>query len=102
MQIRTRGVRTLRQAVFTATGIAGLFASQLLTAQTASPPQLIAAAEAPPAPEGSTTTAPSSSTAGNAQQPGLTVLDELSAMKKRIEKLEEELKAAKGETGTSP
>jgi hypothetical protein len=98
MQIRTRRVRMLRQAVFTATGVAGLFASQLLTAQTASPPQLIAAAEAPPAPEESTTTAPSSSTTGSAQQPGLTVLDELNAMKARIEKLEQELKSAKGET----
>ena len=102
MQIRARRVRMLRQAVFTATGVAGLFASQLLTAQTASPPQLIAAAEAPPAPEESTTTAPSSSTTGSAQQPGLTVLDELNAMKARIEKLEQELKAAKGETGTGP
>ena len=101
MQIRTRGVRMLRQAVFTAAGVAGLFAGQLLTAQTASSPKLIAAAEAPPAPEESTTTAPSSSTAGSAQQPGLTVLDELNAMKKRIEKLEEELKAAKGETGAA-
>jgi len=98
MQICTIGVRMLRQAVFTA-GVAGLFAGQLLTAQTASPPKLIAAAEAPPAPE-SIATAPSSPTAGSAQQPALSVLDELNAMKKRIEKLEEELKAAKGETGT--
>jgi hypothetical protein len=99
MQIRTIGVRMLRQAVFTA-GVAGLFTGQILTAQTASSPQLIAAAEAPPAPE-STTTAPSP-TAGSAQQPGLTVLDELNAMKARIEKLEQELKAAKGETGAAP
>src|SRR5271165_1041413 len=102
MQIRTKRVRMLRQAVFTAAGVAGLFAGQLLTAQTASSPKLIAAAEAPPAPEESTTTAPSSSTTGGAQQPGLSVLDELTAMKKRIEKLEEELKAAKGETGAAP
>jgi hypothetical protein len=99
MQIRTRGVRMLREVVFAA-GVAGLVICQVSTAQTASSPRLIAAAEAPPAPE-STTTAPSSPTAGS-QQPGLTVLDELTAMKKRIEKLEEELKAAKSETGTAP
>jgi hypothetical protein len=84
-----------------AAGVAGVLAGQLLIAQSASPPQMIASAEAPPAPD-STTTAPSSPTAGSTQQPGLTVLDELNAMKKRIEKLEEELKAAKGEAGTSP
>ncbi len=100
MQIPTIGVRMLKQAVFTA-GVAGLLAAQLLTAQTAASPKLIAAAEAPPAPE-STTTAPSPSTTGSAQQPGLSVLDELNAMKKRIEKLEEELKAAKGETAVAP
>jgi Putative beta-barrel porin-2, OmpL-like. bbp2 len=100
MQIRTIGVRMLRRAVFAA-GVAGLLTGQLLTAQNASSPQLIAAAEAPPAPE-STTTAPSSPTAGSAQQPGLTVLDELGAMKRRIEQLEQELKAAKGETGAAP
>src|ERR1700722_12659311 len=100
MQTRTRGVRMLRQAVLTA-GVACILAGQLLIAQSTSSPQIIASAEAPPAPD-STTTAPSSPTAGSAQQPGLTVLDELSAMKKRIEKLEEELKAAKGEAGTAP
>jgi hypothetical protein len=100
MQIRTRGVRMLRCAVFTA-GVAGILAGQLLTAQSVSSPKIIASAEAPPAPE-STTTAPSSPTAGGAQQPGLTVLDELNAMKRRIEKLEEELKAAKGEAGAAP
>ncbi len=100
MQTRTRGVRMLRLAVLTA-GVAGILAGQLLIAQSASSPQIIASAEAPPAPD-STTTASSSPTAGSAQQPGLTVLDELTAMKKRIEKLEEELKAAKGEAGTAP
>jgi hypothetical protein len=99
MQIRTRSVRMLREALLAA-GVIGILASQLLTAQSASSPQLIASAEAPPAPE-STTTPTSSPTAGDAQQPGLTVLDELNAMKRRIEKLEEELKAAKGETGAA-
>jgi hypothetical protein len=97
MQIRTIGVRVLRQAAFAA-GIAGMVASPLAMAQTASSPQMIAAAEAAPAPDG-TTTAPSSPSAG-AQQPGLSVLDELNAMKRRIEKLEEELKAARGATLT--
>jgi len=100
MQIRTRSVRMLRQAVLAA-GVAGMLASQLLTAQSASSPQLIASAEAPPATE-STTTTTSSPTASDAQQPGLTVLDELNAMKRRIEKLEEELKAAKGAGAASP
>jgi hypothetical protein len=99
MQIRTRSVRMLRQAVLAA-GVVGILASQLLTAQSASSPQLIASAEAPPAPE-STTTTTGSPTASDAQQPGLTVLDELNAMKRRIEKLEQELKAAKGETGAA-
>jgi hypothetical protein len=99
MQIRTRSVRMLRQAVLAA-GVAGILASQLLTAQSASSPQLIASAEAPPAPE-STTTTTGSPTASDAQQPGLTVLDELNAMKRRIEKLEQELKAAKGEAGSA-
>ncbi len=100
MQTRTIGVRMLTQAVFAA-GVAGILAGQLLTAQSASSPQIIASAEAPPAAE-STTTAPSSPTAGSAQQPGLTVLDELNAMKRRIEKLEEELKAAKGRNKRRP
>jgi hypothetical protein len=100
MQTRTRSVRMLRKVVLAA-GVAGILASQLLTAQTASSPQLIASAEAPPAPESITTTTTSSPTASDAQQPGLTVLDELNAMKRRIEKLEEELKAAKGEAGAA-
>ena len=100
MQTRTIGVRMLTRAVFAA-GIVGILAGRLLTAQSASSPQIIARAEAPPAAE-STTTAPSSPTAGSAQEPGLTVLDELNAMKRRIEKLEEELKAAKGETKVAP
>src|SRR5580692_11137472 len=100
MQTRTRSVRVLRKVVLAA-GVAGILASQLLTAQTASSPQLIASAEAPPAPESITTTTTSSPTASDAQQPGLTVLDELNAMKRRIEKLEEELKAAKGEAGAA-
>jgi hypothetical protein len=100
MQIHTIGVRMLRQAVFIV-GVGGILAGQLLTAQSASSPQIIASAEGPPPPE-STTTAPSSPTASGAQQPGQTVLDELNAMKRRIEKLEEELKAAKGETGAAP
>ena len=95
MQIHTRGVRILRQTVFTA-GVAGLLTGQVLLAQNPSSPQIIASAGAPPE---STTTAPASATAGGAQQPGLTVLDEINAMKKRIEKLEEELKAARGEAG---
>jgi len=97
-------MRILKQAVFTA-AMAGLLTGQLLTAQNASSPnaqsasstKMIASAEAPP----ETTTTSNPPTAGRAQQPGLTVLDELSAMKRRIEKLEEELKAAKGETGTA-
>jgi hypothetical protein len=100
MQIRTRSVRMLRQAVLAA-GVISILASQLLTAQSASSPQLIASAEAPPAPPETTTTTTSSTTASDAQQPGLTVLDELNAMKRRIEKLEEELKAAKGEAGAA-
>jgi hypothetical protein len=96
MQIRMIRVRMLRQAVFTA-GVAGLFGSQLLTAQNASSPQIIASAEAPPE---TTTQSPSPAT-GAAAQPGLTVLDELNAMKRRIEKLEQELKAAKGEAGAA-
>jgi Putative beta-barrel porin-2, OmpL-like. bbp2 len=97
MQNRMIRVRMLRQAVITA-GVAGLLTCQLLTAQNASSPQIIASAEAPPE---TTTTPASSPTADSAQQPGLTVLDELTAMKRRIEKLEAELKAAKGETGTA-
>jgi hypothetical protein len=97
MQNRMIRVRMLRQAVVTA-GVAGLLTCQLLTAQNASSPQIIASAEAPPE---TTTTPASSPTAESAPQPGLTVLDELNAMKRRIEKLESELKAAKGETGTA-
>ena len=93
MQNRMIRVRMLRQAVITA-GVAGLFTCQLLTAQNSSSPQIIASAEAPPE---TTTTPASSPTADSAPQPGLTVLDELTAMKRRIEKLEAELKAAKGE-----
>jgi hypothetical protein len=78
--------------------LAGLLTGQLLTAQNASSPQLIAAAEAPP---DSTTQSPSPA-AGAASQPALTVLEELNAMKRRIEKLEEELKAARSETGIAP
>jgi len=95
MQKRVIRVRMLNVAVFTA-AMAGLVTGQLLTAQTASSPQIIASAEPPPE---TTTTAPAPSTTGAAQQ--LTVLDELSAMKRRIEKLEEELKAARGETDTA-
>jgi Putative beta-barrel porin-2, OmpL-like. bbp2 len=98
MQNRMIRVRMLRQAVITA-GVAGLFTCQLLTAQNSSSPQIIASAEAPPE---TTTTPASSPTADSAPQPGLTVLDELTAMKRRIEKLEAELKAAKGETVTAP
>jgi hypothetical protein len=97
MQNRMIRVRMLKQSVFTA-GMAVLLAGQVLTAQNASSPQMIASAEAPPE---STTTAPNPSTASGAPQPGLTVLDELTAMKRRIEKLEEELKAARGETGAA-
>jgi putative OmpL-like beta-barrel porin-2 len=97
MQIRMIRVRMLTQAVCTA-GLAGLLTGQLLTAQNASSPQLIAAAEAPP---DSTTQSPSPA-AGAASQPALTVLEELNAMKRRIEKLEEELKAARSETGSAP
>jgi hypothetical protein len=78
--------------------VAGLLAGQLLTAQNASSPQIIASAEAPPE---STTTGPTP-TASAAPQPGLTVADELAAMKRRIEKLEADLKAARGEAGTAP
>src|SRR5579862_9620138 len=99
MQNRMIRVRMLRQVIFTV-GMVGLLAGSFLSAQTASSPQLIASAEAPP-PE-TTTTAPSSPTADGAQKPSLTVLDELTAMKRRIEKLEAELKAAKGETGAAP
>jgi len=99
MQIRMIRVRMLKQAVFTA-GVAGLLSGQLLTAQNASSPQTIASAEAPPE---SVTTTPSSPGTSGAQQPAPTVLEELSAMKRRIEKLEAELKAAKGEAvGASP
>jgi hypothetical protein len=97
MQNRMIRVRMLRQAVITA-GLAGLLTCPLLTAQNASSPQIIASAEAPPE---TTTTTPNSPTAGSAQQPGPTVLDELNAMKRRIEKLEEELKAARGEAGSA-
>jgi hypothetical protein len=98
MQIRMIRVRMLRRAVITA-GVAGLFTCQLLTAQNASSPQIIASAEAPPE---TTTTASSTPAAAAAQQNGPTVLDELNAMKRRIEKLEEELKAARGETSATP
>ena len=93
MQNRAIGVRMLKRAVFT-TAVAGLLAGQLLTAQTASSPQVVARAEAPPE---TTTTGPSSPTS-SAQQSELGVVDELNAMKRRIEKLEEQLKAARGET----
>jgi len=93
MQNRVIGVRMLKRAVFT-TAVAGLLAGQLLTAQTASSPQVVARAEAPPE---TTTTGPSSPTT-SAQQSELGVVDELNAMKRRIEKLEEQLKAARGET----
>ena len=73
MQNRMIRVRMLRQAVVTA-GVAGLLTCQLLTAQNASSPQIIASAEAPPE---TTTTPASSPTAESAPQPGLTVLDEL-------------------------
>jgi hypothetical protein len=95
MQNRVIRVRMLNVAVFTA-AMAGLVTGQLLTAQTASSPQIVASAEPPPE---TTTTSPTPSTTGAAQQ--LTVLDELNAMKRRIEKLEEELKAARGETDTA-
>jgi hypothetical protein len=98
MQNRMIRVRMLRQAVITA-GVAALLTCPLLTAQNASSPQIIASAEAPPE---TTTTPANSPAAGSPQQPGPTVLDELNAMKRRIEKLEEELKAAKGEAGTAP
>jgi hypothetical protein len=97
MQNRMIRVRMLRLAVITA-GVAGLLTCPLLTAQNASSPQIIASAEAPPE---TTTTPANSPTAGSTQQPGPTVLDELNAMKRRIEKLEEELKAAKGEAGSA-
>ena len=97
MQNRMIRVRMLKQAVFT-TAMAGLLTGQILIAQNASSPQIIASAEAPPE---TTTTAPNSPSASGAQQPGLTVLDELNAMKRRIEKLEEELKAARGEGVTT-
>jgi len=97
MQIRMIRVRMLRQAVITA-GVAGIFTCQLLTAQNASSPQIIASAEAPPE---TTTTTSSTPTAGTSQQPGLTVVDELNAMKRRIEKLEEELKTARGGAGAA-
>jgi hypothetical protein len=93
MQIRMIRVRMLRKAVITA-GVAGLFTGQLMVAQNASSPQIIARAEAPP---DTTTTSPSPAT-GAAPLPDTTVLDELGAMKRRIEKLEQELKAARGET----
>ena len=95
MQIRTIRVRMLKRAVLTA-GVAGLLTGQFLIAQNASSPQMIASAEAPP----DTTTAPSSPATSAAPQSGQAVLDELSAMKRRIEKLEAELKAAKGEAVT--
>ncbi len=98
MQIRMIRVRMLRQAVITA-GVAGLLTGPLLTAQNASSPQRIASAEAPPE---TTTTTSSSATTDRTQPPNLTVLDELSAMKRRIEKLEQELKAARGETVSPP
>jgi hypothetical protein len=97
MQTRVIRVRMLKQAVFTA-AMAGLLTGQLLTAQNASSPQLVASAEAPP---DSTTAAPAP-TAGSVQQPGPTVLDELNSMKRRIEQLEQELKAVKGDGTVSP
>ena len=76
MQNRAIGVRMLKRAVFT-TAVAGLLAGQLLTAQTASSPQVVARAEAPPE---TTTTGPSSPTSSS-QQSELGVVDELNAMK---------------------
>jgi Putative beta-barrel porin-2, OmpL-like. bbp2 len=96
VRVRMPGVRILRRAVFTA-AMVGVFTGRLLNAQDSSAPKLIAAAEAPPE---TTTTAPSSSTAGGVSQSGPTVLDELNAMKRRIEQLELELKTVKGETGS--
>jgi Putative beta-barrel porin-2, OmpL-like. bbp2 len=93
MQTRMIRVRMLKQAVFSA-AMVGLFAGRVLTAQNASSPRLVAAnAEAPP----ETTTTASAPAAGAAQQTGPTVLDELNAMKRRIELLEQELKTAKGD-----
>src|SRR5271166_351431 len=95
MLLRMIRVRILRQVVCTA-GVAGLLAGQVLVAQsTASSPQTVARAEA--APE---TTTPPPNTQKAASPAELSVLDELSAMKRRIDKLEAELKAARGETIT--
>jgi len=95
MQIRMIRVRIVRQAVFTA-GVAGLLAGQVLVAQSTASPQTVARAEA--APE---TATPPPNTQKAAPPADLTILDELSAMKRRIEKLEAELKAARGEPVTS-
>src|SRR5271165_2231522 len=96
MQTRMTRVRILRQVVCTA-GVAGLLAGHSLLAQsTASSSQTVARAEA--APETATTPPPNTQKAASPAE--LSVLDELSAMKRRIEKLEAELKAARGETIT--
>ncbi len=92
MQNRMIRVRMPGQAVFTA-GVAVFLTCQLLSAQNASSPQIIASAEAPP----ETTTQSSSPVTGATTPPGSTMVDELNALKKRIEKLEEELKSARGE-----
>jgi Putative beta-barrel porin-2, OmpL-like. bbp2 len=96
MQNRMIRVRMPGQAFFTAA--VALLTCQLLTAQNASSPQMIASAEAPPE---TTTQSPSPAT-GAITPPGSSMVDELNALKKRIEKLEGELKSARGEpTGTA-
>ncbi len=98
MQNRMIRVRMLRHAVFTA-GVAGLLMGQFLNAQSASSqPKIIAAAEAPPEAPPETTTQSASPTTGATTPPGSSMIDELDAMKRRIEKLEQELKNARGET----
>lgn len=94
MQMRIR-VRMLRQGVCTAV-LSGLLAGQVV-AQTASPPKLVASSEAPD--PTTTTTSPVPSASPQTTTPS--VLDELNAMKRRIEQLEQELKTARGETETA-
>ncbi len=93
MQNRMIRVRMLRQMVY-GVGIASFISCGLLSAQNASSPQTIASAAASP----DTTTTSTSPPVVSSQPPGPSVLDELNAMKRRIEQLELELKTARGET----
>lgn len=96
MQTRIRA-RMLRQAVYWV-ALAGLLTTPFLMAQDAPSPKMIASAEAPP-PE--TTTTAAAPATGAAQQTGPSVLEELNSMKRRIEQLEQELKAVRSEPGNA-